>query len=247
MVRLLQLQLILIITVSFLNPCFAQKYYSQESTNIEFRKHKWRLVFVAEAGFGEGSGGDIGFGTNSRYTFSADVISLAFGFPSLGGIGFGSMIFEGMWGGAARSSTKGTKSTMDGMPSSFLPIYIYYPLFVKIKSERHPSSKGARVFGNYLASPIVYAFAGGSAWGTSNDYFHVGLAYLSSVGSSGTSGGPRIIPLGNWGFRAGLFYSSSYSGKNNISINDRFGFYLTLNLGLGRIVSMPRLKQKGTQ
>ena len=212
-----------------------------------FSEASWTLFLPCQMAVGFGGGSDIGYGRKDPgVILAADLLSTARGFHSLGGLGFGSALYEVMASQTKAPYRDRPKWSTSGLPGSWLPLYTYYPI-LSMKPTKLKGLKNVTVY-----SPFVYAFAGGSPWGQPNDYVHAGISMVvftfpmlddegpSYPASSMSEAFGRIIaraiiracPIGNFEIRMGGFRSFGY-GDIGGRVEQNTGCYLTLRFGLG--------------
>ncbi len=116
------------------------------------------------------------------------------------------------------------KESIKGTPTSWVPVYMYYPILIKMKQiEKGP-------FRGESGNTYSFAYLGGSGWGMSgNKYLNAGLKlgyYLSASDLSGvTTGGPYI--------NIGLFQMLGDSERQR-----KTGYYFTIGANLIGIVNL---------
>lgn len=200
--------------------------HKKEAVKIDFKPFSNYLIFDLGFGMGLGSGTDIGYGNKSTgFSFYAQIFEIGYGFTDLGNLGFGTMVYEMYAGSTIKEDGKnGLKSA--GLPSSWFPFYIYYPL----SYDQTVSTYGRA--SSYMLSPILYLQAGGSMWGTQNNYYNIGAVLQWSFLMPGSSG--MIVPY-IAGAHIGIFHTPEYSslGKN---FGSKTGFYISFRFGMGAII-----------
>jgi len=123
------------------------------ASDIERAFSLWSLQLGAD-------GGPHGVGAH----FSLDLFNLMLEHRKIKNLGLKTSLAEGLYS----SSTEYAAAA----PNSILPLYIYYPFYFERKEIDDETS---------VRSPFVYAFAGGSMWGASNNYLHLGITWFFSV------------------------------------------------------------------
>ncbi len=205
----------------------------------------WNVFLPCQMAVGFGGNSNTGHGSSgSGVVLSLDILSTAYGFRSLNGLGFGTALYEVV------GSNAGDEWSSNGLPGSWFPVYAYYPIYTGRKSIQYRSDQKP------VQSPFVYLFGGGSAWGESNDYMHVGISAvfytfsLSGAGGSrstyyGDSGSAALgklladalmtaLPVGNFELRAGLFRSTGYDDTAGHA-DSNTGLYVALRMGVGAV------------
>jgi hypothetical protein len=185
----------------------------------------WRNFSIFDVGIGLGSRHyPVGDNKPSGFVAAVNVFPIALGFGAIGSFGIGSKIYE---------SAGGMKG--HGHPASFLPIYVYYPLF----------SSTPKDFGNGMRNirrRFCYLFLGGSQWGTGSNYLHTGIAmnvnsfYLGYDQSAderiGEDNWLRKIPFSNYGFQMGIYKPSDMKDGTR-KIKGDIGYYLAASFRWG--------------
>ena len=207
--------------------------------------NQWVYFIPLNFSIGFGSGTDVGYGKkNTSLILSFEAFPIAFSIPALNNIGISTALYESWYTSAKGPQVNNyyipqseTKSNVEwsnkGVPSSWFPIYIYYPLYSKVNLDRYYITRSQGVEGTFL-SPFVHLYFGGSAWGTGHNYFHLGVAITWSFYGPGLSERVRSYTIYNTGFQTGLFYSSGYT-ENGQDIKGTIGFLITYRVGIGAV------------
>jgi len=153
-----------------------------------------------------------------------EVASVAFGIRGVAPVGLGTKLLELFVAGSSGDSYG---------PSSFLPVYVYYPL---LSSNPEPLRNSTKKF----RRRFVYLFAGGSKWGMPQDYWHAGVEciVLSCRNPLPPDPGdplswlPDKFPSVSFGFRVGIYGSSDYK-ENSFSRDGDIGAYAVLTFSFG--------------
>jgi len=139
-----------------------------------------------------------------QFNANFDLGRFGFGINGLGGLGVGTVGYE-----LIATEALGI--------SSFVPIYLYFPLL-----RRSDTSIGKQY-------KFLYLFAGGSSWATNNHhYLHEGIGYLYSFHSTYGFGGDGYYGIE---LRAGIHQSDYYVERKN-----HLGWYIALVVHLGSVV-----------
>ena len=199
----------------------------------------WQMRLM---GFGLGYGTRSNSGPGGRtsgFVVGVDAITFAFGFNGLGGVGFGTTIWETLAsGGKEPPDESGTlQFSGNGMPCSLFPVYLYYPLSWTTRHSRFLESPGHIVRLANGQQPTAYLFAGGSGWAPYGSYLHAGVAKVFDLGEGPglTARGPDLPMFA--AIQASVFRSSGYAltpeGASEESFGARVGYNISLKLGYG--------------
>jgi len=94
----------------------------------------WKIIRLMQFGIGFGSGGDKGYGKKSTgLVVSMELVNLAWSIPGFYNIALGASLFEAHLGPAIDELGENT-ITCSGAPCSWLPVYLYYPLYSSEKN-----------------------------------------------------------------------------------------------------------------
>ena len=210
----------------------------------------WSIFSPMDLELGYGGQSDVGYGKGDPgFVGTLTLFRIAYGFSSLNNLGIGTALLEGTF-----ASPNGQENwSVKGLPSSFFPIYVYYPLFSY--DRRFDDAKGTKV-----KSPFIYLFAGGSAWNDSNSYVHLGIRATLLTWNMEEMPHPinatladlivmmlyEAVPRMNFGVQAGIIYTSSYKVnnvynwdyennyfENKQEVGGNFGFYMSFTCGIG--------------
>jgi hypothetical protein len=193
------------------------------------KKGGWRIVEL-EFGILYGHRGNVGFGPQSEgFSLNCEVVKTAFGISALNGLGLGTTIWEFRIFENNAPDTADLGFFSDFIPTSFFPIYFYYPI-----KSRKCSPKGWSPDIRAPLYPFIYLFGGGSKWGAVHDYIHAGVSAdlftYYDPRYPGDSGGFSVL---NYGLQCGIMYTYGYMAKNNAYVPANTSLYFSLLIGFG--------------
>lgn len=202
----------------------------------------WRKFAIAEFSVSYGKRANVGYGSSPGFLFSMQVLPLAYGLDTFHGLGIGSSVYE------AYISTNNAPEEIEdmwstsGLPSSWFPVYLYYPVYAKRKTETLTYRKEE----SRLFSPICYIFAGGSNWSKPDKYLHAGITFIIDTFAYASSNPTGFGTMGNIerisdnllalagansiAVQLGGFYAKDYTAETGIDVAGYYGLYLSISL-----------------